>query len=138
MTQSELQSIGHEFIDALNAGDAATLDRLFSDDVRWTFPGNFEFSGTHEGKSAVFEGFLAPAGALFEPPSAPPIELRNVITGDGVVALEYVARMRTAIGKDYENDYVLMLDVADGEITHVREYNDTMHLRSVCYRTENV
>jgi uncharacterized protein len=134
MTESELRSIGREFIDALNAGDAERLDRLFADDVRWTFPGNFDFSGTHEGKAAVFEGFLGPAGSLFEPPATPPIELRNVITGDDVVALEYVARMRSAIGKDYENHYVLMVDVADGKINHVREYNDTLHLQSVCYR----
>jgi ketosteroid isomerase-like protein len=134
MSEPDLKTIAREFIDALNAGDSAALDRLFAEDVTWTFPGHFDFSGTHEGKAAVFERFLGPAGSLFEPPSTPPIELHNVVAQDDVVAVEYTARMRTAIGKDYENHYVLMLDVADGRIRHVREYNDTSHLRSVCYR----
>jgi ketosteroid isomerase-like protein len=134
MSASEPTTIAREFIDALNAGDAEALDRLFADDVKWTFPGDFEFSGTHEGKAAVFERFLGPAGALFEPPSTPPIELHNVVAHDGVAAVEYTARMRSAIAKDYENHYVLMLDVADGRIKHVREYNDTSHLRDACYR----
>jgi ketosteroid isomerase-like protein len=134
MSEADAEIIGREFVDALNAGDSASLDRLFAEDVTWTFPGDFEFSGTHDGKTAVFERFLGPAGALFDPPATPPIELHNVVAQDGVVAVEYTARMRTAIGKNYENHYVLMLDVADGRIRHVREYNDTSHLRSVCYR----
>jgi ketosteroid isomerase-like protein len=130
---SDAETIGRRFIDALNAGDGEELDRLFADDVTWTFLGDFPFSAKHEGKEAVFNNFLAPAGGLFEPPSSPPIELRNVVARGNLVALEYIARLRTKIGKDYENRYVLMVDVADGKIVNVREYNDTQYLKSVCY-----
>jgi ketosteroid isomerase-like protein len=134
-TATDAETVGRRFIDALNAGDADALDRLFADNISWTFLGDFPFSGKHEGKTAVFNDFLAPAGGLFDRGSTPtpPIELRNVVARGNLVALEYIARLKTKIGNDYENKYVLMVEVEDGKIVNVREYNDTQYLKNVCY-----
>ena len=128
------KALAERFVNALNAGDSAALDEMFAADVKWTFPGTFPFSGTHEGKQDVFEGFLAPAGGLFAPPAKPPIELHNIVTSPTGFAVEYTARMTSAIGNAYENNYVLMVDVTGSQIAHVREYNDTAHLQAACYR----
>jgi len=138
MTNQEIEksgseSVARDFIAAMNTHDVEALTRLLADDVTWTFLGDFEFSGTHEGRNAVFADFMGVAGALFEPPAQPPLEIRTVVAQNGTVAVEFTARMETKIGRDYENHYVMMLEVADGQVQHVREYNDTLYLRKACY-----
>lgn len=45
--------IAKAYIEAVQAGDQATLGSLLSPDVIWHQPGNNQFSGTHRGLPAV-------------------------------------------------------------------------------------
>lgn len=56
------------------------------------------------------------------------IELRNQLSADGEVVVEYSATGRTRAGQGYANDYVMCISVQDGKVTSVRPHTDTLHL----------
>jgi ketosteroid isomerase-like protein len=115
-------------LDAVVAGDGETIGELIAEDAVWTFPGNFDFSGEHNGKPAIFEGLFGAAGKLFEP-GCLAIDMRHLVSTDDVVVVEYTARNKMRNGADYVNDFVFVFEVSGGQIKKVREYLDTLHMR---------
>jgi len=55
MTEHRNASRVREGYQAFGKGDIAALDALFAEDIRWHEPGRNQFSGTHEGRTAVYE-----------------------------------------------------------------------------------
>ena len=43
--------------DAFGKGDFAALDELFAEDLRWHEPGHNQLSGTHDGRTTVYDVF---------------------------------------------------------------------------------
>ena len=120
------------FIDALSSGNLKALDATLADDATWWLPGSLPVSGTHRGKKGIFEGFLAKAAPLFQPGTLA-IEVRNSIAEGDYVAVEWVARGKSAKGKAYENYYHVMFEVKNGKIQTVREYVDTLYAKEVLF-----
>lgn len=120
------------FVEALSSGNLDVVKAALADDVTWWIPGSLPVSGTHRGKKAIFEDFLGKAVTLFEPKSLS-IQVRNAIAEGDCVAVEWVARGKSAKGKTYENYYHLMFEVKNGKIQAIREYVDTLYAKEVLF-----
>jgi ketosteroid isomerase-like protein len=129
-TTTDAERVVNDFFAAMAAGDADRVGDLLADDVVWTFPGDMLFSGKHVGKEAVFSDLLAVTGPYFEPGHLS-IEMHNLISDGGLVVAEYTGRNRTKTGRDYENEYVFVVEVADGQIHAVRSYFDTIYTKDL-------
>lgn len=121
-----------EFIEALSGGNIKALDAALAEDATWWLPGSLPVSGTHRGKKGIFEGFLAKAAPLFQPGTLA-IEVRNTVAEGDCVAVEWIARGKTAKGKAYENYYHIMFEVKNGKVQTVREYVDTLYAKDVLF-----
>jgi uncharacterized protein len=120
------------FVEALSSGNLDAVKAALADDATWWIPGSLPVSGTHRGKKAIFEDFLGKAVTLFEPRSLS-IQVRNAIAEGDCVAVEWVARGKSAKGKNYENYYHLMFEVKNGKIQAIREYVDTLYAKEVLF-----
>jgi uncharacterized protein len=129
-TTTEAERVVGQFFDAMKAGDGDRVGELLAEDVTWTFPGDMPFSGKHVGKAAVFSDLLAVTGPYFEPGHLD-IELHNLISDGGLVVAEYTGRNLTKTGRNYENEYVFVLEVADGLIHSIRSYFDTIYTKDL-------
>jgi len=129
---AENKQVVSEFIDAMSSGNVKALDDALADDATWWLPGSLPISGTHRGKKGIFEGFMAKAALLFQPGSLA-IEIRNTVAEGDCVAVEWVARGKTAKGKAYENYYHIMFEVKNGKLQTVREYVDTLYAKEVLF-----
>ena len=128
----ESKQVAQAFFAAMAAGDGDTIGNLLSDDVSWTFPGDMPFSATHVGKEAVFADLLAQTGPYFEPGHLG-IEIHNVLADGPLVVVEYTGRNLTKTGRKYENEYVFVIEVADGQIQKIRAYFDTIYTRELMF-----
>src|SRR5690606_9879256 len=61
-------------------------------------------------------------------------EFRNVVSGDGVVVLEWTRRGRGAEGRPFEYDGVGVLEFKDGRVRRFRAYFDPAELEPVLSR----
>lgn len=129
---TENKRIVSGLIDALSSGNLTALDAALAEDATWWLPGSLPVSGTHRGKKGIFEGFLAKAAPLFQPGSLA-IDVRNTIAEGDCVAVEWIARGKTAKGKAYENYYHIMFEVKNGKVQAVREYVDTLYAKEVLF-----
>jgi ketosteroid isomerase-like protein len=118
-----------DFVAAMNRMDVDAVGALLTEDATWTMSGDLPVSGRHEGRAAVLGDFLANAAALFEPGSLR-FELEMVVTEGRHAIAEYTGAGRAADGqREYRNHYCMVFEVRDGQISAVREYLDTAHVR---------
>lgn len=132
MGATENKQVVRDFIEAPSSGNLKAIDIALADDATWWLPGSLPVSGTHQGKKSIVEGFLAKAAPLFQPGSLA-IEVRNTIAEGDCVAVEWIARGKTAKGRPYENYYHIMFEVKGGKIQAVREYVDTLYAKEVLF-----
>jgi ketosteroid isomerase-like protein len=52
---TDTHAVATRYVDALNAGDFATVAAMFADDIVWHQPGRNRISGAHRGGAAVGE-----------------------------------------------------------------------------------
>jgi ketosteroid isomerase-like protein len=120
------------FVEALSRGNLDAINAALADDATWWLPGSLPVSGLHRGKKGIFEGFLGKAAPLFEPRTLS-IAVQNTIAEGDCVAVEWIARGKTAKGKPYENYYNVVFEVKNGKIQAVREYVDTLYAKEVLF-----
>ena len=120
------------FVEALSSGNIEAAKAALADDATWWIPGSLPVSGTHRGKKAIFEDFLGQAQAFFQPNSIS-IQVRNAIGEGDMVAVEWVARGKSAKGRTYENYYHLMFELKNGKIQAIREYVNTLYAKEVLF-----
>jgi ketosteroid isomerase-like protein len=132
MGVAENKNVVLGFIEALSSGNIEAAKAALADDATWWIPGSLPVSGTHRGKKAIFEDFLGQAQALFEPNSVSS-QVRNAIGEGDYVAIEWVARGKSAKGRNYENYYHLMFEVKNNKIQAIREYVDTLYAKEVLF-----
>ena len=97
-------------------------DRL-TDDVKWTFFGSHRYAGTFNGKDEIANGLFASLGDLLEAPIQ--VHVRQVIAEGDKVVIEAKGEARGKNGRDYNNDYCIVVTVRDGKIAEMREHLDT-------------
>jgi len=123
---------------AYAAGDPDRIAALLHPDVVWVAPagnatqvalglGSADEAGPPRGLNdldrAAIVAFMAHdyprffANALFEP--------RSIVSEGGVVVTEHRISATLPNGRPYVNDYCFAYEVADGQVTAIREYMDT-------------
>lgn len=132
MGAAENKQVVLGFVEALSQGNLDAINAALADDATWWLPGSLPVSGTHRGKKGIFEGFLGKAVPLFEPRTLL-ISVQNTIAEGDCVAVEWIARGKSAKGKPYENYYNVVFEVKNGKIQAVREYVDTLYAKEVLF-----
>jgi ketosteroid isomerase-like protein len=132
MGATENKNVVLGFVEAFSRGNIEAAKVAVADDATWWIPGSLPVSGTYKGKKGIFEDFMGKAGGLFEPNSVS-IQVRNAIAEGDLVAVEWIARGKTAKGKNYENYYHLMFEVKNDKIQAIREYVDTLYAKEVLF-----
>jgi uncharacterized protein (TIGR02246 family) len=121
---SDAKAVLTEYVRAVEAGDAATIQASFAEDATWTLAGELPISGTWVGREAIINDFLGTAMAHYEPGSVS-LEVTGMIAEGENVALQWTSRARTLDGRPYENHCIGVFTVRDGKIRSVQEYMDT-------------
>lgn len=132
MGTTENKNIVLGFVEALSKGNLDAVSAALADDATWWLPGSLPVSGTHRGKKGILEGFFGKAVPLFEPRTLS-ISVQNTIAEGDCVAVEWIARGKSAKGKSYENYYNVVFEVKNGKIQAVREYVDTLYAKEVLF-----
>lgn len=109
------------FLDALGAGDSATLKTLVTDDIQVITPGNAKICGIRDYGviMAIADAFpkITKAGLTFK--------ILNLTAEDDRVACEAEGYSTMVNGKDYNNHYHFLMHFRDGKIFRMKEYLDT-------------
>ncbi|MGR8918696.1 MAG: nuclear transport factor 2 family protein [Gammaproteobacteria bacterium] len=108
---------------AVSAGDIDTFMNNLADDISWTFFGSHRFAGTFNGKEELANKLFAPIGDVLE--DGIKVELLSLTADGDRVAVEAKGNARSKAGKDYNNDYCMIVTCADGKVKAVREYLDS-------------
>ena len=132
MGAAENKQVVLGFVEALSSGNMDAINAALADDATWWLPGSLPVSGTHRGKKGIFEGFFAKAASFFEPGTMS-ISVQNTMAEGDCVSVEWIARGKTAKGKNYENYYNVVFEVKNGKIQAVREYVDTLYAKDVLF-----
>jgi ketosteroid isomerase-like protein len=127
MAANRDEELVRSFFTTLSSGDLDGVATFFDAGSTWTvcatdIPG----AGTHRG-SAIVDEFLRPVRGMFEP-GQPKVELMNMVSAEGWVAVEAIGRGRFATGTPYENRYSFWLEVDGATIRTIREYMDSHYV----------
>ena len=115
-------------LDAYSGRPGALLAALALD-VEYTLMGStHRFARTFHGRDDVAQNLFAEVRAVLDSVRMTPVNA--VAEGDQVV-VEFEGLGRTRDGRPYNNRYCSVFRVANGRITHIREYLDTDLTRSV-------
>jgi ketosteroid isomerase-like protein len=106
----ELVRRGYE---AFGAGDMATLNELFADDIVWHAPGRNQLAGTYRGKDEVFGTFKKVAelsGGTFK------LDIHAILADDEhAVVLARATGERE--GRTLDDNSVQVFHIKDGKVT---------------------
>lgn len=119
------------FFATLGSGELERVRLLLHEDATWTvmadgIPG----SGTHAGREAIVDDFLAPVRGLFEP-GDPKVEIDNLLVDGSFVAVEARGLGRFVDGREYRNRYAFVVEVDGGLIRAIREYLDSYYVSTL-------
>jgi ketosteroid isomerase-like protein len=121
------------YLEALLAGDLDAIRASFAEDAVWTLHGDLPIAGPWHGRDSIVDDFLVKVGGgLFEA-GTQSFEWLSRTADDRAAVLEWRVRARTAAGRDYDNRYLAIFEVADDRITDVREFTDTAYLDAVLF-----
>lgn len=101
------------------AGDPKLLLAMAADDVEFTFPGHNSFAGTLRGP-AQLRAWMARFASL-----QPDFQVHDVIVSGPPWHLRVAVTFSDAIGGDYRNDGVEVLDVRWGRLRRLTVHLDT-------------
>ena len=133
MTADQTKRILLDWIAAVNAGDLAAVAAGFAEDARWWVSGALPISGLYEGREAILRDFFGPSLELFVPGTFR-LEVTSVIAEPGRAAIEWKGFADTAKGRQYRQLYHMAFELNEhGEISAVREYNDTHYSHGVLF-----
>lgn len=107
----------------LSLGKTRAFTEALADDVRWTFPGNWSWSGTWAPKTAVLDELLGPLMAQFAGSYRSEADF-ILAEGDRVVVQAH-GHATTTRGDAYDQAYLYIFRIRDGRITEVIEHCDT-------------
>ena len=120
-----------EFFNTLSGGDLEAVRALLHEDATWIpmvrdVPG----AGSHIGRAAIVDGFLAPVRGLFAP-GDPKTVMDSIASNGALVLTETHGVGKLADGRPYENRYAWAVEIKDGKIFAIREYMDTAFIQSL-------
>ena len=132
MDTKATRALIEQFVDAWVNEEIAKLATLMSDDVVWVLPVSVrQASKTMEGREEVVtyrEEVIAylNSGSEVKPGSVARSKQKLVVDGDTGVWFHHLTS-ELVRGGTYYNDYAWRLTCADGKVTRIDEYVDTLH-----------
>jgi uncharacterized protein len=108
---------------SLSRGEPEGFYGVLSDDVEWTFFGSHRYAGTFKGRSEIETGLFGSLGELLEGPIK--VHVKHVIAEGDKVVIVAKGEAKALNGKDYNNDYCIVVTVQDGKITEMQENLDS-------------
>jgi uncharacterized protein len=125
---SEYERLYLEFLATLSSGDLEKIRATFHDDAVWQVQvKGIAGEGSHRGKHAIVDEFLAPVRGMFKP-GDPKVTVSSMASKGAYVIGECVSRGTFADGRPYENLYVFALEFKDGKVYVLREYMDSFYV----------
>src|SRR5574340_700694 len=123
MANPDNELLAQRFLRATREGDREELLRILDPNVLWSVPKGAipPFGGTHRGAERIADMMLASVGGTFVPGSMTHRVLLTM-SDDRHVMMELNLRARTPDGRDYDNFYVFVFEIADGRVTQFREH----------------
>jgi uncharacterized protein len=100
--------------EAFAAGDIATLNELFADDIVWHSPGNNQLSGTFRGKDEVFANLqknVELTGGTFK------LDIHTILADDDHAVTLLRATAQREGGKSLDDNTVQVFHIKDGKVT---------------------
>ena len=130
MSIEQNKDVVRQFLARFAASDADGLIDSLTDDVTWWIggkPADLPQAGpkSKDGISAVLRGI----GAKI--PGGIDMRIRGMIGEGDKVAAEVEAVGEIVNGRTYNNEYHFLFTIRDGRIAAVKEYNDTLHLKTI-------
>jgi len=117
-----------DFFETLSSGELEKIRAAFHDEAVWQVQvKGILGEGSHRGKKAIVDDFLAPVRGMFKP-GDPKLNVTSVASQGSLVIGEIEARGTFADGRPYENLYVFALEVKDGKVWRLREYMDSLYV----------
>lgn len=121
-----------DYLAALTAGDIERIADSFAETATWSLHGRLPLAGVKHGRDEIMT-FLVGAGSLYKP-GTQAFEFGKVTAEGNRAVLEWkVTGTASATGKAYDNNYCGIFETANGRITSVREYLDTLHASEVLF-----
>jgi ketosteroid isomerase-like protein len=116
------------FFETLSSGDLERIRAAFHEEAVWQVQVKGVIGeGSHRGKKAIVDEFLAPVRGMFKP-GDPKLNITSVASQGPLVIGEIDARGTFADGRPYENLYVFALEIKDGKVFRLREYMDSLYV----------
>lgn len=126
MSTEENKQLAREFFARLSASDTTGALALVADDASWWIAGKRELlpvAGTYDkARLTVFTRNMQERLT-----DGLRMTVKNVVAEGDKVVVETESHGRLKNGRVYNNEYVFVMTLRDGEISAVREYNDTHH-----------
>jgi ketosteroid isomerase-like protein len=121
LSAADNKRLVQEIYDRCAERDGALFAASLADEVTWLVTGQNAWSGLFRGKGEVLGKLQAHfRSLLLERPRTVP--LRVFADGDHVI-VEAKGDNVTRTGVRYDNDYCMVMRLADGKIVEIREYN---------------
>jgi ketosteroid isomerase-like protein len=125
---NEFERLYLEFFATLSSGDLERIRATFHDDAIWQVQvKGILGEGTHRGKKAIVDEFLAPVRGMFKP-GEPKVTVMTMASKGPLVIGECVSRGSFADDRPYENLYVFVLEFEAGKVRVLREYMDSFYV----------
>jgi len=117
-----------KFFETLSGGDLEKIRVTFHDDAIWQVQvKGILGEGSHRGKKAIVDDFLAPVRGMFKP-GDPKLNITTLASQGPLVIGEIEAHGTFADGRAYDNLYVFALEIKDGKVYRLREYMDSLYV----------
>jgi uncharacterized protein len=130
MTKEANRALALKFFEHFTASDIAGALDTMADDATWWIPGKKERSpaaGLYQ-KEKIGRLFARMAGALKQGLA---MKVVSCIAEGDHVAIEVVSSGDLKNGREYRQEYHMLMRFRDGKILSVREYLDTQHANDV-------
>jgi ketosteroid isomerase-like protein len=128
----EPRTIAAETLDGLGRGDVEAFGRHLAEDATWELVGQdyLPAGPVFVGREAILRDLVTMGAELYDLTSFD-VDLKNLVAEGPVVVAEFSLAAKTPRGRSYVNDYVMVFTTADGRVTSVREYTDTLYAKRV-------
>jgi ketosteroid isomerase-like protein len=129
MSAKENKKLMESIFARVAAGDRAAFVDALADDVTMRVTGQYSWSRTFKGKTALQRELYGYLQTLLAE-GRRTIPLRFIADDDHVV-VEARGDMKTKAGVRYDNEYCLIYRLKDGRIVEIREYCDSVLTEAV-------
>jgi ketosteroid isomerase-like protein len=124
---NEYERLYLEFFATLSSGDLERIRATFHEDAVWQVQvKGILGEGSHRGRKAIVDDFLAPVRGLFKP-GDPKVTVTAIASAGPLVMGECTSRGTLMDGREYANLYVFVIEFKDGKVHRLREYMDSLY-----------